>query len=120
MLYRQEPAIGFTVLNVLFIFSVIGYFFCGCHKTAGLLVNRVVMLAALNWLVNFPSAPFDCTAKIRYRHPGAAARVVAESDGTATVAFAEPVSAITPGQAVAFYDGTRVLGGGWIEKAVRE
>jgi len=66
MLYRQEPAIGFTVLNVLFIFSVIGYFFCGCHKTAGLLVNRVVMLAALNWLVNFLFIVVSSPALLRY------------------------------------------------------
>ena len=32
--------------------------------------------------------------------------------------FAEPQSAVTPGQAVVFYDGTRVLGGGWIERAI--
>ena len=31
------------------------------------------------------------------------------------VTFDEPQSAITPGQAVVFYDGPRVLGGGWIE-----
>ena len=34
------------------------------------------------------------------------------------VSFAEPQSAIAPGQAVVFYDGSRVLGGGWIEEAV--
>jgi tRNA-uridine 2-sulfurtransferase len=83
-------------------------------RASGLVASRV------NWLVDPPPASFDCTAKIRYRHPGAAARVVAEPGGSATVTFAAPVSAITPGQAVAFYDGTRVLGGGWIEQAVRE
>jgi len=31
------------------------------------------------------------------------------------LALDEPVSAITPGQSVAFYDGDRVLGGGFIE-----
>ncbi|HEV3386070.1 MAG TPA: aminomethyltransferase beta-barrel domain-containing protein, partial [Gemmata sp.] len=40
-------------------------------------------------------------------------------DGGAEVRFDEPQLAVTPGQAVTFYDGTRVLGGGWIERAVR-
>jgi tRNA-specific 2-thiouridylase len=35
------------------------------------------------------------------------------------VTFDEPQPAVTPGQAVAFYDGTRVLGGGWIERATK-
>jgi tRNA-specific 2-thiouridylase len=34
------------------------------------------------------------------------------------VRFDEPQSAVTPGQAVAFYDDSRVLGGGWIERAI--
>ena len=29
----------------------------------------------VNWLTDVPAGPVDCTAKIRYRHPGAAATV---------------------------------------------
>jgi tRNA-specific 2-thiouridylase len=36
------------------------------------------------------------------------------------VRFEQPQPAVTPGQAVALYAGTRVLGGGWIERAVRD
>jgi tRNA-specific 2-thiouridylase len=79
----------------------------------GLVASRV------NWLVDpVPEGPLTCAAKIRYRHAAAPATVSALPDGGALVDFAEPQSAITPGQAVVFYDGPRVLGGGWIEEAV--
>ena len=39
-------------------------------------------------------------------------------DGRAKVEFATPQSAVTPGQAAVLYDGSRVLGGGWIETAI--
>lgn len=70
-----------------------------------------------NWLADAPAEPFACTAKIRYRHAGTPATVTATPNGGAEVRFATPQPAVTPGQAVAFYAGTRVLGGGWIEKA---
>ncbi len=78
---------------------------------SGLHASRV------NWLIDPPTEPIDCQAKIRYRHTAAPARVIATPDGGAQVEFAEPQSAITPGQAVVFYDGDQVLGGGWIEGA---
>ena len=75
-----------------------------------------LIAAQLNWLVEPPlDGPLSCTAKIRYRHTASAATVTVLSDGRAEVRFAEAQSAVTPGQAVVFYDGTRVLGGGWIE-----
>ncbi len=73
----------------------------------------------VNWLIDPPVSPLSCAAKVRYRHAGSRAEVAATPDGGATVRFLEPVSAVTPGQAVTFYQETRVLGGGWIEAAVR-
>ncbi|MCP6725936.1 tRNA 2-thiouridine(34) synthase MnmA, partial [Klebsiella pneumoniae] len=81
------------------------------------LLSGGLIASQINWLINRPSEPLRCTAKIRYRHPGAAATVTASEDGGARVAFDEQQSAVTPGQAVVFYDGERVLGGGWIERA---
>jgi tRNA-uridine 2-sulfurtransferase len=37
------------------------------------------------------------------------------SEGVLQVAFDRPCYGIAPGQAVVCYDGSRVLGGGWIE-----
>jgi tRNA-specific 2-thiouridylase len=82
---------------------------------SGLFAKRV------NWLLDAPpTTPLPCFAKIRYRHSPATATVTMLADGGARVDFAEPQSAITPGQAVVFYDGTRVLGGGWIESRTQE
>ena len=72
----------------------------------------------VNWLIEPPTGPVRCQAKIRYRHTAAPATVHPFADGGARVVFDEPQNAITPGQAVVFYDGDRVLGGGWIEQAV--
>ena len=74
----------------------------------------------MNWLIDPPAGPLACVAKIRYRHAGVPATVTATAAGGAAVRFAVPQPAVTPGQAVAFYAGTRVLGGGWIERAERE
>jgi tRNA-uridine 2-sulfurtransferase len=72
----------------------------------------------VNWLIELPAGPIDCQVKIRYRHTPAAARLITTNGGGAQITFAELQSAITPGQAVVFYDGDRVLGGGWIESAL--
>ncbi len=67
----------------------------------------------LNFLADV-DRDFACTAKIRYAHEPAPCRVRLDGDG-AGVRFEEPVSAVAPGQAVVFYEGETVLGGGWIE-----
>ncbi len=56
------------------------------------------------------------TARIRYRHEGAAAVVHLDATDQVRVEFKEPQRAISPGQAVVFYLGKEVLGGGWIER----
>jgi tRNA-specific 2-thiouridylase len=74
--------------------------------------------SSVNWLLDAPpEGKLLCQAKIRYRHTAAPARVTSLPDGRAKVEFETPQSAVTPGQAVVFYDGPRVLGGGWIEAA---
>jgi tRNA-specific 2-thiouridylase len=53
-------------------------------------------------------------ARIRYRGEPAAATLVQRGERAAEVHFAAPQRAVTPGQAVVFYDGECVLGGGTI------
>jgi tRNA-specific 2-thiouridylase len=77
-----------------------------------------LLASGINWLIDPPDAPLSCSAKIRYRHTAGPAEVQALPGSGARVTFAQPQSAVTPGQAVVFYDGPRVLGGGWIESAL--
>ncbi len=58
--------------------------------------------------------PRHCIAKVRYAHQGAACTIEKNGEDRIRVIFDEPVRAITPGQAVVFYDGEYVLGGGTI------
>ncbi|HCJ06827.1 MAG TPA: tRNA 2-thiouridine(34) synthase MnmA [Lachnospiraceae bacterium] len=55
-------------------------------------------------------------AKIRYSHKGAPCRIKMVDEDTVLCKFEEPVRAITPGQAVVFYDGDIVLGGAVIDR----
>ncbi|HKL25995.1 MAG TPA: tRNA 2-thiouridine(34) synthase MnmA [Desulfuromonadales bacterium] len=72
----------------------------------------------LNWLVPPPSAAFRTACRIRYRHQEVPATVLPCQEGV-EVQFDTPQRGVTPGQAAVFYDGDRVLGGGWIEKRQR-
>lgn len=53
-------------------------------------------------------------AKIRYSHSGTRCRVTMLDHDRMRLDFAEPVRAVTPGQAVVLYDGDYVAGGGRI------
>lgn len=85
------------------------------------LLATTLIASRVNWLIEPRTGPLECSAKIRYRHDAARATVLRGEggEGAVRVDFVEPQSAITPGQAVVFYDGERLLGGGWIESALR-
>lgn len=59
----------------------------------------------------------NVSVKIRYRHPGVTSCIRITDDDRALVEFSASQKAVTPGQAVVFYRGDEVLGGGWIERA---
>ena len=78
--------------------------------------RRELTASRVNWIAgDLPDAPIRATARIRHRHRDAAATITPEGGEAAAVVFDDPQLAITPGQAVVFYRGDEVLGGGWID-----
>ena len=72
--------------------------------------------SGVNWIAtDAPGDWFRCGAQIRHRHAAAPGRVRALNGGRAEFVFDTPQPAVTPGQAVVFYDEDTVVGGGWIE-----
>ncbi len=82
------------------------------------LLSTGLRASQVNWLTEPPTAALEVTAVIRYRHPGVAARVIPTEGGEVEVHFASPQAAVAPGQAVAFYQNDRLLGGAWIEERI--
>ncbi|MEM1109365.1 MAG: tRNA 2-thiouridine(34) synthase MnmA [Planctomycetota bacterium] len=71
-----------------------------------------------NWLIPPEQVPGDwreCEVKVRYNSPPTPGQVRRTGDDQLEVRFADPVSAVTPGQAVVCFDGDTVMGGGWID-----
>ena len=64
-----------------------------------------------------PEQPIEVTAKVRYKAAEAQATLYPQGD-RAAVRFGQPQRALTPGQAVVFYDGEELLGGGTIDRVL--
>ena len=86
------------------------------------LLSRGLIADQINLLMPTAEAANElrCHAKIRYNAEPVPATLTRIGDDRIRVSFDEPQSAVAPGQAVVCYDGDAVLGGGWIERAVRE
>lgn len=83
------------------------------------LFRRELVAEDLNWMaVDGITEPLRCKAKARSRMTEQAATVYPMEDGKVRVVFDEPQRAITPGQAIVFYDGDYVLGGGTIKEVL--
>jgi tRNA-specific 2-thiouridylase len=80
-----------------------------------LLMSSALTAGPVHWIAGRPPAGrFDCGVQVRYRQPPQPCSVVVEDGGIATVSFAGPQRAVTPGQYAVLYDGEACLGGGVI------
>ena len=72
------------------------------------LATASAALRDINWIGGEPGTPME--VKVRSMAKPVAARLEGQ-----TLRFHNPEYGVAPGQAAVFYDGSRVLGGGWIE-----
>lgn len=80
------------------------------------LAERAIALSGVNWLGPEGDIERDVSVKIRSTTAPKPARLELGANGAASIALAEPEFGVAAGQAAVFYDGTRVLGGGWIKR----
>lgn len=82
------------------------------------LLSRHVRLREVNWLGDGepPLSAMPVMVKLRSAMAPVAGRLDVASDGTAEVVLEAPEAGPAPGQACVFYQGDRILGGGWITR----
>jgi len=83
------------------------------------LFSQGLIAEKVNYIAGSSQKEQDIAVKIRYRSPEVEARLESFSGNKVKVIFEKPQRAITPGQAVVFYQGNIVLGGGTIKERIR-
>lgn len=83
-------------------------------------VESIGLISEHNNFIPFDSleSAMDVQVKIRYKAQEAPATIYPLAGGKVKTVFQEPQRAITPGQAVVFYQGDMVVGGGTIEEKI--
>jgi tRNA-specific 2-thiouridylase len=77
--------------------------------------RRTLVVRDVRWLAPAPGGPRACAVQVRHRGAAHAATIAPRGDAIEVTLSDEAVVA-APGQAAVFYDGDRVLGGGWISR----
>lgn len=84
------------------------------------LLGRGVVAREINWLGPAPALGAEVLVQVRHRAAPAPAQIVRVESDEIELALDEPVSAITPGQSLVLYERDRVIGGGIIERGMRQ
>jgi tRNA-specific 2-thiouridylase len=115
----QRRGLGLTAENPLYVTSIDAESNRVVVGQAADLNASGARLERVSWISGVaPERAVQAQVRVRYRHPGAQAKIEARPHGQAVVTFDEPVRAVSPGQAAVFYDGDVVLGGGWIAESL--
>ena len=83
------------------------------------LLGKTLFAGELNWLGEAPRVGDTVLAQVRHRAPANPGTVIGLSGNRLELAFVDPVAAISPGQSVVLYSGSKVIGGGVIDRSPR-
>ena len=81
---------------------------------------RGLVARDVNWIEPLEKEEIAAEVQVRYRSSAIPCVIRTKIDGSYEVRFKETFPAVTSGQAAVFYRGARVLGGGWIDRAIRD
>ncbi len=84
------------------------------------LACKEIWIKQVNWLGDPQEDPVICQVKVRSSRAAVPATLSLMADKHARVVFSTPEYGVSAGQACVFYQGTRVLGGGWIMNRSQE
>lgn len=113
----QRRGLGVAAPEPLYVLEVLAdarRVVVGTRKELG---SRGLVAGLVSWIAPPAAGEFAAEVQVRYRSRPIPCRVHAEG-ARAEVYFERDDVVVTPGQAAVFYDGERVLGGGWIERAI--
>ena len=116
----QRRGLGLAVTESLYVLKIDAEHNRVVVGPKAALLSHGLTIRDVNWIGDGDAPPeggIDCAVKLRSASPPVPAHIDPLPKGRAEVHLKEPYSAVAPGQACVFYDGERVLGGGWIEKA---
>jgi tRNA-specific 2-thiouridylase len=111
----QRKGLGFAAGKPLYVLSIDPQNNRVVVGEDEVLRKTICEVEGINWIsCEKPISEFRAFVKIRHKHEPAPAAFETLESNSARVTFDSPQRAITPGQAAVFYDGDRVLAGGWI------
>ncbi len=113
----QRKGLGISAKDPLYVTDIISKENAIVVGSKEAVYGTELIASGLNWIsLARLKQTLNARAKIRYLHREAEAEVVPVGEGKARVRFKKPQMAIAPGQAIVFFHGDSVIGGGTIER----
>ena len=114
----QRRGLGITSVDPLYVVALDPFNHRVIVGPKSALAVTHIPVQDVNWLEDLSKYPegFPCSVKIRSTGSTISATVQMIDEAHAVVVLDQSEYGVSSGQACVFYDGTRVIGGGWIKR----